>query len=175
MLALYLSVASCMRCGWQIAGISTIQIWVSQLHPRGGRGRTCVVGLVATARTDSNCGTMVQRVGDTVQERVTYIPLVFPCFRRESRFHLPKGFLQKGFVDKRITEGSFEVNQSCKDCRDVFSVRLRVDGFVTHMRQAIGGTIGDQFLNRRLPMETNDERSRKIPHKEKERVTFSWC
>ena len=105
-----------------------------------------MVGLVATARTDSSYINTVQRT-KAAWERVSYIPLVFPSFRSEPRFHLLKGFLQKDFVDKRITENSFKVVQSRYDFRDVFPIRFSVDCFVAQVRQTFRGAVRDQFLN----------------------------
>jgi hypothetical protein len=117
-----------------------------------------VVGLEATARTDSNYNTMTQRA-KSPRKRVTHIPLVFPGFRREPRFHLFESFLQKGIVDKRITESPLKVIQSRKDSRDIFPICFRVDRFIAQMRQTFRSTVRDQFLNRRLHKGTDTKRS----------------
>lgn len=147
----YLSEVSYMRCGWQTAGISTVPIWVSQPHPRDARGRTCVVGLEATARTDSSYNIMAQCMKDNARKQVTYVPLVFPDFRSESCFRLFKRFLQKGLVDNGIAEVSLKVIQSREDSGYVFPVSLRVDRFIAQMRQTFRSAVGDQFLDGRLP------------------------
>lgn len=109
-----------------------------------------MVGLEATARTDSSCNIMAQRMKDIAHMRATYVPPVFLNLCRESRFHLFKGFLQKGLFDKRIAESSFKVTQSLDDSRGIFQERLRVDRFVAQMGQTFRSTVGDQFLDRRL-------------------------
>lgn len=113
-------------------------------------------GLEATARTDSSYNITAQHAKIS-HKWVTHIPFVFPGFRHKPRFHLSKSFLQKGSVDKRITEIPFKVTQSRKDSRDIFPVCLRVDRLVAQMRQTFGCTVRDQFLNRRLPKKINVE------------------
>ena len=84
---------------------------------------------------------------------------MFPYFRREPWFHLFKCLFQKGLVDKRITEISLKIIQSCEDPWDIFSVRLGVDCFIAQMCQTLRSTVGDQFLDGRLPKETNTKRA----------------